>query len=96
MLPTLPHPNGAIHYCLIITANNGLPYVEVCMSSIHNNKFFSLLHFTRSQKASSYHFAIGIGIGIRSTISFSIAEAIPMPIPKYSNKVRWFSIDYWI
>ena len=24
---------------LIVTANNGLPYVEVCMSSIHNHNF---------------------------------------------------------
>jgi len=24
---------------LIVTANNGFPYVEVCMSSIHNNNF---------------------------------------------------------
>jgi len=31
---------------LIVTANNGLPYVEVCMSSIHNHNFsiyFTLL-----------------------------------------------------
>jgi hypothetical protein len=40
---------------LIVTANNGFPYVEVCMSSIHKNNFISLLYFTRSQKASSYH-----------------------------------------
>ena len=24
---------------LIVTANNGLPYVEVCMSSMHNHNF---------------------------------------------------------
>ena len=31
---------------LIVTANNGLPYVEVCMSSIHNHNFS--IYFTLS------------------------------------------------
>ena len=34
------------------------------MSSIHNHKFFSRLHFTRSQKASSYHFIDSLGGGL--------------------------------
>jgi hypothetical protein len=29
---------------LIVTPNNGLSYVETCMSSIHNHKF--LIYFT--------------------------------------------------
>ena len=37
---------------LIATANNGLPYVEVSMSFIHNHNFLIYFTVTRYQKAS--------------------------------------------